>query len=230
MKDRVEFINKVLQISDANLIKQMKRQICFLERSCEIFDKGERDEAIRIAVTLRTLIHDTSHSTSLLRKIKLKEILVLASSCELIPIKDQKLSFENEPESYINGIRNGQVIFARDSLTTLDENKIIQPILAERKSYINLSIEDWWNKFAVVVLPMDNYVSRKQIVLAAANKDGGTHVDSYPQKYDQLDKGFWQTNGEMQREHQFVLLRQFAFELLNSPDIKVVNDFCNENF
>ena len=226
MIERSVYINEVLNRCDANLIKQMKRQILFLERSCKIYDEGERDEAIRIAVTIRTLLHDTRHSISLLKQMKLKDMIVLASSCSPIPVKRQKLSFEKDPESYVEGIRRGEVVFACDPLTTLDDKKSVQPILGEKKNYYNLYVDEWWSQFAVVVLPMDNYVTRKQIVLAAANKDGGAHIDEYPQKYEQLDHGFWQTNGQMQTEHQFVLLRQFAFEILNSPEIKQMADFC----
>jgi hypothetical protein len=47
--------------------KKLREQLGFLERSCQMYDEGHIEEAIRIAGTLRTLIHDTGKSTSLLK-------------------------------------------------------------------------------------------------------------------------------------------------------------------
>ena len=46
---------------------QLRRQIKFLETSCQSYDQGEVEEAVRIAVALRVLFHDSQTSRSLLR-------------------------------------------------------------------------------------------------------------------------------------------------------------------
>lgn len=210
------------------LAKQMLRQISFLERSCAIFDEGDRDEAIRIGGVLRTLIHDTGSSTSLLQQMGIKDEIHLASSCALIPIKVQTLSFDEDPEGYVEGVRNGNIVFAADPLTTIDDNNVIQPILGRSGEYYPLSVIEWWEKFSPVVMPVDKCFTRKQIIVWAANKDGASHVDKYPGKYKELDEGFWMQNGEKTPEHQFVLLRQFAFEFLKGNDIIEVIKYCEQ--
>ena len=40
------------------LPKQLVRQLGFLRHSCELFDRGNQDEAIRIATCIRVLLHD----------------------------------------------------------------------------------------------------------------------------------------------------------------------------
>lgn len=47
----------------------LSRQLTFLWRSCEAYDEGHTDEAVRIASVIRVLIHDTPKSTSLLNHL-----------------------------------------------------------------------------------------------------------------------------------------------------------------
>ena len=54
---------------------QLKRQLGFLQKSCAAFDAGDADEAIRIAVTLRVLLHDFNQSISLLTHLGIKASL-----------------------------------------------------------------------------------------------------------------------------------------------------------
>ena len=52
--------------------EQLETQVSFLRRSVNAFDEGYNDEALRLAVTLRVLFHDTKQSVSLLRYLKKK--------------------------------------------------------------------------------------------------------------------------------------------------------------
>ena len=45
------------------------RQLQFLHQSCASYDGGFFDEAIRMATVMRVLLHDTKHSTSLLKHL-----------------------------------------------------------------------------------------------------------------------------------------------------------------
>jgi hypothetical protein len=110
-------------------------------------------------------------------------------------------------------------MFALDPLTKFGDNKELVPILGSKKTAWFMAAEDWWKNSTVVILVPGECVSRKDIVLAAANKDGGTHVDKLPEKYDYLNRGFWQTGKNWHSGHQFVLLRQLAFEVLKSPEL-----------
>src|SRR5215212_4213829 len=61
---------------------QLKRNVGFIRRSCELYDQGHKEEAIRIATALRVLLHDTRRSVSLLKHLKVKGITKLNSSCD----------------------------------------------------------------------------------------------------------------------------------------------------
>ena len=65
------------------LLTHLQKQLGFIERSCASFDAGFYDEAIRIAVSIRILLHDTKSSTSLLTLLGAKGI-TLRSTCPLI--------------------------------------------------------------------------------------------------------------------------------------------------
>jgi hypothetical protein len=60
-----------IAISPAELQTHLDEQLGFLERSSAAFDEGYEDEAKRLAVTLRVLLHETTQSHSLLRQLGL---------------------------------------------------------------------------------------------------------------------------------------------------------------
>ena len=74
----------------------------------------------------------------------------------------------------------------------------------------------------------DIELTRKDIVLCAANQDGGAHVDATPDnKTKELVMGVGilriVSNGNVTTHlldnHHFPVLRQFAYEVLTSPGI-----------
>ena len=56
-------------ITSADLQVHLDEQLGFLERSAAAFDQGYEDEAKRLAVTLRVLLHETTQSHSLLGQL-----------------------------------------------------------------------------------------------------------------------------------------------------------------
>jgi hypothetical protein len=42
----------------------LRTHLAFIARSCELYDRGHIEEALRMAVSLRVIFHDTRHSTS----------------------------------------------------------------------------------------------------------------------------------------------------------------------
>lgn len=52
--------------SSVDLKQQLQRQLSFLESSSLAYDNGAYEEALRMAVSLRVLFHDTNRSISLL--------------------------------------------------------------------------------------------------------------------------------------------------------------------
>jgi hypothetical protein len=55
-----------------DLVAHLREQYGFLAVSCELFDQGNEAEAKRIAVAIRTLVHDTPASHSLLEQLGYK--------------------------------------------------------------------------------------------------------------------------------------------------------------
>lgn len=92
-----------------------------------------------------------------------------------------------------------------------------------------LPVVEWWNQ--VVYILGGVRATRKSLVLAATNKDGGAHVDSdLTTDYETLmttgERGWFhysptnaQDNFQPVMDAHFVYLRQMGFELLNSPEL-----------
>lgn len=198
---------------------QLKRQLEFLKRSCELFDQGNEDEAIRIAVVLRTLFRDTEHkgkkqSTSIFELLSQKETIRLLSSLETT--EEIHLPFEMVPKHFL------------PVMMTSDGQK---PSLDKTKKHKLISISDWLNEKIIII--DGNELSREDIIVTAANKDGGTHV---PKKLNEkaklLKKGvgnytIHENCRAITREltnHHFIILRQLAFEVLESRSIYELNE------
>ena len=92
-----------------------------------------------------------------------------------------------------------------------------------------IPIADWWEK-EVVVLTAKVQMTRKSLVQAVANKDGGAHVDATLEPdYTAIKSGadlaatFLPEGGnpmEMPIEsHNVATLRQIGYEVLHSPDL-----------
>ena len=69
----------------ARLREQLSRQLSFLERSASAFDAGHRDEAIRIATTVRVMIHETQKSACLLTLLRARNSIKLVSTVKPPP-------------------------------------------------------------------------------------------------------------------------------------------------
>ena len=191
-----------------NYLDHLKRQISFLQRSATSYDAGYHDEAIRIAVVIRVLIHQTKNSTSLLSHLNATQIKLRSSTIGYLP---------------------GTVLFfGLGSLTIGPDGMMYVPSLDAEIPH-SLSVQDWWEQVVYVVDP-SNRISRKRIILAAANQDGGAHVDSkLNSEYAELAKAG--SLGSVSRtldgvEHyediqdvHFVAIRQMAHELLNSDEL-----------
>src|SRR5437879_7115642 len=57
-----------------NFSEQLRRQLRFLDRSSKAYDEGFSDEAIRIATSVRILIHETKRQTPLIRHLNASNI------------------------------------------------------------------------------------------------------------------------------------------------------------
>jgi hypothetical protein len=187
--------------------EQLETQVSFLRRSINTFDDGYNDEALRLAVTLRVLFHDTKQSVSLLRHLKKK------GSLKLISTFISKNDIELPPT--INWHTVLPLMVSGDKVKAPAE---------EWKIRSNLIFEEWWNE--KIWVEGQQALSRRDIVLSAANQDGGAHVaNKLDTKTKKMKTGPTVTitvNGKtidnMMDNHHYPLIRQITHEVLNSPD------------
>jgi hypothetical protein len=145
-------------LSHSELEAHFDEQLAFLEVSTASFDNGFEGEAKRLAVTLRVLFHETRRSKSLLKMLG--------------KINEQFLdtALPANPASLLS--HGGLVSIAMGSPKTryvamLDEVPLQKWV----------SFAEWWENRPVFVDSNRRELTRRQLVLTAANQDGGAHVD-----------------------------------------------------
>jgi hypothetical protein len=199
--------------TDPRLREQLNRQLGYLERSAALYDAGHREEAVRLATTIRVLVHDTRNSISLLRHLGGKGIS-LASTAKVEV-----------------GERPGRTLHAMEVLLTFTARGM-GPKTDPRDIQVYLPVKEWWSQ-VVHIHGAENRLTRKDIVLFAANKDGGAHVDDeLSASGKRLLEGAWvrisgvgaDRQSEVLRDHHFLMLRTMAFEILNSPELRKLAD------
>lgn len=200
-----------MKTSKQRLLHKLGEQIQFLERSCEIYDRGEESEAIRIATSLRVIFHHTQKSTSLVEHLGFKKRKMLSTARGFHDWQDYlKVQINLNSEAPVKMV----------------------PMLGT--SFSEISIQQWWANETVFKHNGKNYF-RKLIALSAANKDGGAHVDSRLDKYYEIlatgeyafgldgknltysgDPPFDQRVMQYAKNAHLALLRQFGYETIVS--------------
>lgn len=144
----------------AKILEKLREQMGFLRTSLRAFYEGNFAESVRIATTLRVLIHETGSSKALL-------VQAMPSGLEL-PIVDQA-SEKTEHERIVGfavSVRLGSILAPAVDLGS--------------SHYCLSSVGAWWNR-TVFTFPSQfgtqMVYRRKQVVLILANKEGGAHVD-----------------------------------------------------
>ncbi|WP_249593627.1 hypothetical protein [Peribacillus frigoritolerans] len=207
-----------MNLTEKDYLNHLIEQIDFLQNSCERFDKGVVSEGKRIAVGIRTLVHDTKNSVSLLTHLDVKNKLYYFNTA--IP----------ETKFGLTGIRTtteggGKTIYVAP-LDKLSDKRKEQPLITFNK---------WWTEMKVIS-DGNNKFSRKDLIMNVANKDGGAHIDSKLNKsYSKLTREnslnvFHQDNANQLTSVKGVELasiRQIAFELIRTLSRKYPKYFSN---
>jgi hypothetical protein len=187
----------------------------FIERSNHWFDAGDDAEAQRIATSVRVICHQTGSSTSLLTHLSASGISILSTACS--PVGPGTLTAPSNLASLVIRVADDGATFK--STAPLDN--------APMKRFIPFT--DWWET-EVVCLTAGVRMTRKSLVLAVANQDGGAHVDAtLTPDYTVIKSGAglvatFQPAGfnpvEVPLEsHSVATLRQIGYEVLHSPDL-----------
>jgi hypothetical protein len=188
----------------------LTRQLRLMALSCESYDAGYQDEAIRIAQSLRILLHDTKRQTSLVSHLNARGIN-LATTVEPL---------DTSRSVMLSGM--GSFLFNSQGVSW-------RPALGTHHLKAHIPIEDWWQQ--TVYIHGSVRLTRCSLVLNAADKDGGAHVDpTLSVEYESLMNkggiGFYHISLDPEgrqsipiTDAHFVYLRQIGFEVLNSPEL-----------
>ncbi|PZR73541.1 MAG: hypothetical protein DLM73_10450 [Chthoniobacterales bacterium] len=169
-----------------------------------------RAEAIRIATAARVLFHDTRNSRSLIRSHLGFSQMKLRSTA--VPVSG--------PNSHFPGFIGLEA-----------EGTGFRPYGDDSPRDEQVEFEKWWSGEPILKLPKsDEMITRKQLILAAANTDGGAHVDTRRStEYERLEAGLniqlvvGRRDGTREtvtlRFANLAALRQIGHEILTSNDV-----------
>lgn len=169
------------------LLELFEEQVGFLELSNEAFDAGRLAESKRLAATLRVLFHHTADkggpSHALVNQLGLRDKLTWVDTAGM-PDPNNLIQTFGLVQMGINiEGGKGEPLFR----APLDDRPP-RPILTRAGSLprgSRVHFDGWWND--PVTKDSDGRLfSRKDFVLALANKEGGAHVD--PQIKESYDK------------------------------------------
>jgi hypothetical protein len=188
-------------LSQEELHAHLKEQIGFLERSAEAYDAGFEGEAKRMAVTLRVLVHDTGVSASLLGQLGMKSGDFVDTAHGIAPA---------------NSLATHSLIGVRFA----DNGSKWAPLLDTNQAK-HIPFDAWWSQ-TVFIDPNGETLSRRELVLTAANKDGGGHVDAtlttkYAVLKSEASLGWVPVgNAEPLKNPEQAAIRQIAHEMLKT--------------
>jgi hypothetical protein len=176
-------------------------------RSSQSYDHGFVSEAKRLAVVLRVLLHDTKNQTSLLTLLNKKNIMFYDTSTDYDP--NNLL-----PTMGLIMMRIGPE--GAEYVAPLDEGSPTR-----RKGKV--PFDKWWNK--IIFASKGDLLTRKDLILSVANKDGGAHVDpKLDEVYAKLTRfnllGWKYTKDGKEKSFivgpEFASIRQISHEVLKS--------------
>jgi len=193
--------------SKEELQQHLRDTIQALELSVHALERGFEGEAKRLAAAIRVLVHDTQSSKSLLGQLGQKTI----------SFYDTCIPRQNHTYITYSGLTATNLTpQGATYVALLDE---LPPDYSPRW----VSFDEWWNR-VIFIDQEGSETSRKDLILAVANTDGGAHVDPVlDEKYANLSRRnalgwrFSNTRGDVPLEGpEKAAIRQIAHEVLKS--------------
>jgi SEC-C motif len=196
--------------SKEDLEQHFEEQLRFLSRSAEAYDAGFTDEAKRLAVTIRILVHDTRSSTSLLTQLNQKKRLFYDTSV---------------PDEAGNLVPYGALTQIAAGLESATYLPFLDGPLPRGVQPRHVEFEPWWMAPIIRTVNEDIF-SRRDLVLSMADQDGGAHIDpKLDEAYARLtreDGIGWQHEGSKGKHviqpADRAAVRQIAHEVLKTFD------------
>ncbi len=147
----------------------LKRQLNFLDKSCNDFDAGDNSEAIRIATHLYVLLHDSGkNNRSILGQLGYLQSLKFYSF-----IKHKYKPGNLLTEHLLCGIRlsNSEANY----FPLLDAGPTVE--------WYKTAFFTWWEKEVVIKDKAGRLYHRKNLICLLRDKEGGSHYDSEITEY-----------------------------------------------
>jgi hypothetical protein len=195
------------------LYEALNRQILNLRRSISAYDEGATEEAERMAASIFIMLHEGSKNRALLLSLGLRKTMVFPdSSFILLPSHPGGEVMQAPPLCVIQMVENSVQYAPLCIMDTPEEPLPVKWV----------SFERWWEQ-GIYTTARDRELSRKNVVFAMRNHDGGAHVGdkSYHEAYHWLATDFDPrvrvTNGEgmklpLKNAH-WPTMRQVAWEV-----------------
>ncbi|UXA11799.1 hypothetical protein KXD97_28200 [Mycobacterium sp. SMC-8] len=156
---------------------KLREQLAFMKRSVRDYDAGHEEEALRLANAMRMLFHDTFSrktgkplSQSLLTQLSMEDCTILAT-----PRTKKWADWQDFLAMQLD---------IRSSTPMRFLPRLDLPL-------VEVSRETWWQSESVTNRNGTS-VSRRRLILNAADTDGGAHVDPKLERfYEELMAGEW---------------------------------------
>lgn len=157
-----KIIKQRIPLSQRELEKALQEQLEMLRKSCEEFDHGDELQAKQIAVHLRILWYNTERSSGLASQLNLANEVV--DTAFIVP-----------PTIVYSGLQEPHSDERR--LFAIGGRRAYVPLFDYGPAGISKSpFTQWWDG-AVISDGEGHKFTRRDLVLAVANADGGAHVD-----------------------------------------------------
>lgn len=188
------------------LVDHLREQLRFLRRSADAYDAGDEAEAKRLAAVLRSLLMDRGKEHALLTQLQVLPLLKFMDTA----LHD---GLQAEVSSALVIVEHSQLPATGRYVPPLDD---LSPPRKNAPKAFNL----WWHQDVAQTNSGERF-SREDLVLAAAQSEGGVHVDPHRHRIYQslvVENGlgwFLSTNQESVALSGDALLgnvRQIAFE------------------
>lgn len=197
--------------SDDRVQQRLRDCVAQMLRSVAAYDDGHVDEARRLALSCRVLLHDTKRQTSLLTHLGLKHDITYYDTASEIDPRQHGSHF-----SLLSMVIPEEV--GGPGAPRMDARLDSQPRSPKDDMQ---SFEQWWST-PVIRDDRGRQYSRADIVLYLADKDGGAHVDlDVDPDYLRLASGQateWRPHGpdavEFAANIELACARQVAHEVL----------------
>lgn len=192
-------------------------QLDFLQSSIAAYDAGKEHEAKRLSVQIRTLVHNTGRSTSLLKHLGVQEQLGWVDRGPPEP----------PPRAHVISFGLCVVQLRFDTGQSSYRPAVLRP--APDRLHPPVAFEDWWRR-DVLRDQQGNAFTRADLVLSLSDQDGGAHIDAaLNEKYRALTRensvGFSQ-DGRRPLANSIVhaSVRQIAQELVETIERGLIWD------